>query len=206
MKQILMLALIVFLLSCNRSTNTGAEAHTLPLEGGRDCAEVTINSQIFWDNLVLHCGKAFEGRVVKAPSNDDFSGKRLVMHIRSCSDSLILVPFNVGENRSRTLVFSMKDYRIGLKHDHRHEDGSSDLVTMYGGTALNYGLANMQVFPADQETADLIPAATGNVWWVCLTDSVFTYNLKRLGTDREFSLVFDLTSPVEIPEASWGWE
>jgi hypothetical protein len=77
---------------------------------------------------------------------------------------------------------------------------------MYGGTALNYGLANMQVFPADQETADLIPAATGNVWWVCLTDSVFTYNLKRLGTDREFSLVFDLTSPVEIPEASWGWE
>ena len=40
----------------------------------------------------------------------------------------------VGEDRSRTWIVSvLSDGRLRLKHDHRHEDGEPDAITMYGG-------------------------------------------------------------------------
>lgn len=206
MKKILLFAITISLFSCNFEGNQKDKLEAESSEVDLKSAENALGSHLFWAQLSTYCGKAFEGEVVKAPENDDFRGKKLVMHVRSCSDSLILIPFNVGEDRSRTWVFSMKNDRIELKHDHRHEDGNSDEITMYGGTTSNSGLAHIQVFPADQETTDLIPAASANVWWVTVNDSAFTYNLKRAGTDREFTISFDLTRPVDVPEPSWGWE
>jgi len=34
----------------------------------------------------------------------------------------------------------------------------------------------------------------------------FTYNLRRMGTDRLFSIRFDIAMPVAAPEAPWGWK
>lgn len=160
----------------------------------------------FWEALSAYCGKAFEGELVSTPANDDFAGKKLVMHVLSCNDEFILIPFNVGENRSRTWILRREGDRVELKHDHRHEDGSDDEITMYGGTSTNSGLPHIQVFPADQQTLEMIPAAATNVWWITLKDNVYTYNLRRAGSDREFSVAFDLSKEVEIPEPSWGWE
>ncbi|WP_029038522.1 hypothetical protein [Salinimicrobium xinjiangense] len=160
----------------------------------------------FWEKLEQHCGQAYEGKVVAAPENDDFRNKKLVMHVRSCAENQIKIPFFVGDDRSRTWVLSKTNGKLELKHDHRHKDGSEDEVTMYGGTASNHGQPHLQVFPADQQTADLLPLAASNVWWITLTDTGFTYNLRRLGTDRFFSVEFDLTQPVKTPAAPWGWE
>lgn len=160
----------------------------------------------FWINLNKHCGKAYQGKVIEAPENDDFRGKKLIMHVRSCETDLIKIPFFVGEDRSRTWVLTRSNGTLELKHDHRHQDGSEDKVTMYGGTTSNHGLPHLQVFPADQETADLLPLAASNVWWITLTDTTYTYNLKRIGTDRLFTVEFDLTQPVTTPAAPWGWE
>lgn len=160
----------------------------------------------FWDKLEQHCGKAYEGKVVEAPENDDFRGKKLVMHVRSCEENVIKISFFVGEDRSRTWVLTRSQGFLELKHDHRHENGSEDEITMYGGTTSNYGLPHLQVFPADQETANLLPLAASNVWWITITDTAFTYNLKRIGTDRLFTVEFDLTTPIATPAAPWGWE
>lgn len=160
----------------------------------------------FWNSLKALCGKAFEGELVTAPANDDFAGKRLVMHVLSCDDEQILIPFNVGDNRSRTWIFTYKEDRITLKHDHRMEDGSDDELTMYGGTSTNSGLPGIAVFPADEETLERIEPAATNVWWVTVDENAYTYNLRRLGTERVFTVSFDLTQEVDIPEPSWGWE
>jgi len=160
----------------------------------------------FWENLKAICGKAFEGKLVSAPANDDFADKKLVMHVLSCDDETILIPFNVGDNLSRTWIFSYKNGRIQLKHDHRMQDGKNDAVTMYGGTTTNSGMASMQMFPADQETLEVIPAAFSNAWWVTIDSTAFTYNLQRIGTNRLFTVSFDLTNEVEKPAPSWGWE
>ncbi len=159
----------------------------------------------FWSILQKHCGKAYAG-VITEGATDDFKGKQLVMHIISCKQGEIKIPFHVGENRSRTWVLTKSKNAITLKHDHRHEDGSEDKVTQYGGTSTNSGAANMQIFPADEETVKIIPAALGNVWWITVDENSFTYNLRRIGSDRLFTVKFDLTKPVDLPPSPWGWK
>lgn len=165
------------------------------------------NQEIFWKELQQLCGNAYEGTVVAAPANDTtFKQKKLYMHVRSCKNSIIRIPFTVGDNRSRTWVFTKMESKLELKHDHRHTDGTPDSTTMYGGGTTNSGTTSMQFFPADLETTNLLPGAVGNVWWIeLIPGKSFTYNLRRLGTDRVFSIRFDLTRTVPAPDAPWGW-
>ncbi len=167
-------------------------------------AQQNNNVQQFWNQLKKHCGKAYQG-VVTEGMTDAFKNGPLVMHLRMCGDNLIKIPFFVGDDKSRTWVLKLETDRILLKHDHRHADGSEDKVTQYGGWSTNTGQAAMQIFPADEETAKLLPAATGNVWWITIDDQHFTYNLRRIGTERVFRVKFDLSAPVQTPEAPWGW-
>ncbi|MFC3416780.1 hypothetical protein [Algoriphagus hitonicola] len=162
-------------------------------------------SQDFWETLAKHCGNAYEGQLVNPESDPRFEG-RLIMHVRSCEEDAIRIPFFVGEDRSRTWMLTKEDDRIKLKHDHCHEDGSEDEITQYGGISSNTGFSAMQLFPADQETTDLIPYAAGNVWWITVDEEAFTYNLRRIGSETYFSVKFDLTKPVETPPAPWGWD
>lgn len=169
-------------------------------------AQERVSSSLFWEKLSTHCGKAYEGKLVSPASDPRFEG-RLVMHVRSCEEGRLRVPFFVGNDRSRTWVLTMDENDlIQLKHDHRHSDGTQDEVTQYGGKASNTGSATTQFFPADQFTAELLPAAVGNVWWITVDETSFTYNLRRLGADTFFSVKFDLTKPVDAPEAPWGWK
>ncbi len=171
-------------------------------------AKTVDQSAVFWTELQKLCGKSFGGMLVSAPENDtDFTGKDLVMHVRVCEKNRIRIPFFVGEDRSRTWVLTRKNDRILLKHDHRHKDGKPDEITMYGGWTTNRGSATRQVFPADQETVDILPAAATNAWWIDLVPGEsYTYNLRRMGSDRFFSIKFDLTKEIETPEAPWGWK
>jgi hypothetical protein len=154
--------------------------------------------------LRARCGQAFEGRVIDPQAVDTaFARERLVMHVRSCGDT-VRVPFHVGENRSRTWVFTRTAEGLRLKHDHRHEDGSEDRVTQYGGDSRATGTATKMEFAVDEFTKQLIPAARTNVWTVEITATEFVYQLTREGTDRRFRVVFDLTKPVAVPPAPWG--
>ena len=168
----------------------------------------TNDQALFWAHLQQLCGHTYAGEVVAAPANDTtFKNKTLLMHVRACSNGVIRVPFLVGEDRSRTWVFSRQNETLLLKHDHRHKDGTADSVTQYGGFTTNSGSPTMQVFPADAQTVSILPAAFGNVWWVELKPGeAFTYNLRRMGTDRYFSIRFNLQQTVPAPPAPWGWQ
>jgi hypothetical protein len=171
-------------------------------------AAANNNQLIFWKQLNELCGKAFEGTVINAPANDTvFKDPRLIMHVRSCIENVIRIPFIVGSNKSRTWVFNRLPNAITLKHDHRHEDGKEDSITQYGGQTANAGSSTLQIFPADQYTVNILPAAATNVWWVeLMPGKYFTYNLRRVNTDRLFTIRFDLTKSVDIPAAPWGWK
>ena len=162
----------------------------------------------FWDNLKNHCGKSYEGTILEgAKEGDGFTGERLVMHVRSCEDKVIRIPFFVGDDKSRTWVLSLQeDNRILLKHDHRHNDGSEEELTQYGGMSSNTGMAHLQFFPADQHTTNILARAANNVWWFTIDEASITYNLRSIGSDRLFTVKFDLTQEVESPGAPWGSE
>ncbi len=164
----------------------------------------------FMAELAVHCGKAYEGRVVSTDEADaDFASEQLVMHVRDCDPNEIRVPFHVGENRSRTWVITHTDMGLRLKHDHRHEDGSEDAVTQYGGDSAEITSATRVEFPVDQFSIDLftregLTASVTNIWAVEITDEMFAYELSR--ENRFFRVEFDLATPVAPPPAPWGFE
>jgi hypothetical protein len=163
--------------------------------------------QSFKAELEKHCGKSYEGEIIAGGiEGDGFVGERLVMQVLSCEKDQIKVPFYVGKDKSRTWILSFQENSVQLKHDHRHEDGTPDEVTLYGGTSTNSGHSTLQMFPADQETCSMIDYACHNVWWMTIDENSFTYNLRRIGSDRLFTVKFDLSKLVEFKETPWGWK
>ena len=163
----------------------------------------------FFDALRTLCGSAYEGRVVTSDAADrELAASRLVMHVRACSDEEIRIPFHAGEDRSRTWVISRTASGLRLKHNHRHRDGSEDVLTQYGGDTVAPGTARRQEFPADAFSRELfvrrnIAASTANVWAVEVEPArLFAYELRR--PNRHFRVEFDLTRPVTPPPPPWG--
>lgn len=169
----------------------------------------------FFSNLRPLCGKAYAGRITAnqpaSAAPDPFEGKALVMHVRGCDEPTreIRVPFHVGDDHSRTWVLTRTGSGLRLKHDHRHEDGSPDAVTMYGGDTAGAGTAQRQAFPVDAESVAMfrregLAASVANTWAMELVPGkTFVYELSR-PNGRLFRVEFDLASPVAVPPAPWG--
>lgn len=162
--------------------------------------------------LSRHCGQAFAGRVVvdePASADNPFAGKALVMHVRDCGADQVRIPFHVGDDRSRTWVLTRTANGLRLKHDHRHADGSSDAVTMYGGDTAGAGTAVRQAFPVDAESVAMfgregLAASVTNTWAMEIEPGKrFLYELSRPG-GRLFQVEFDLGRPVPLPPPAWG--
>lgn len=165
----------------------------------------------FLSAMAAMCGNAYGGRIVAnepAQPNDAFEGQTLVMHVRTCEPGRVLVPFHVGEDRSRTWVLTLQGDRLRLKHDHRHEDGTEDELTQYGGDSTAPGTATRQEFPVDQFSIDLFTrtnrtVSNTNTWAMEVHPGrMFAYELSRPG--RMFRVEFDLTKTVPAPPAPWG--
>ena len=147
----------------------------------------TPEQEHFFQRLGELCGATFTGTTVFPDDpGEDWKGQVLVAHIETCGERELRVPFSVGENRSRTWIIRKVEDGLELKHDHRHPDGTPDEVTLYGGTTRAPGTALAQSFPADDYTADLIPEAATNEWFLSLSEdaSELTYYLERHGKPR----------------------
>lgn len=186
---------------------SGANAHP--------AQEAPAPGDEFLAALAQYCGQAFAGRIVanepKPATPDAFEGRALVMHMRGCDEPTrgLRVPFHVGDDRSRTWVLTRTAAGLRLKHDHRHEDGSDDALTMYGGESIAAGTAQRQEFPVDAESVALferegLTASLTNVWAMEIEPGQrFVYELSRPG-GRMFKIEFDLTAQVPLPPAPWG--
>lgn len=162
----------------------------------------------FFQAVSKHCGKAYAGKVAIDTSNSpSFANKKLIMHVRKCSNTQLQIPFHVGNDSSRTWLISKIDSGLLLKHDHRHKDGSDDILTMYGGYTFAEGSSHSQSFPADDFSKQLfidnnIPQSVGNTWQLFISPDKFSYGLIRQG--KEFRVDFDLTQPITLPRPPWG--
>ena len=111
---------------------------------------LNTNQQAFFDRVKSLCGARYEGKsVFPEDPGDAFRGQLLVAVIESCGDDEIRIPFLVGPDASRTWVLKPTAEGLQLKHDHRHEDGTPDEVTLYGGVEYRYRLqlqASFQVY------------------------------------------------------------
>ena len=205
MNKLLLLTATLWLSSCATTSDTTAP----------DAFPVAQSpADIFMSAFVSHCGQAFAGRIVaNTPAStapDPFDGKALVMHVRGCDEPTreLRVPFHVGDDHSRTWVITRTATGLRLKHDHRHRDGSPDVLTMYGGDSVVPGEAGRQEFPVDVDSVALFQregstASVSNTWAMELVPAQrFVYELSR-PNGRLFRVEFDLTRPVATPPAPW---
>ena len=191
----------------------------------------------FWQALSSHCGNAYEGGLASDDARDaDWAGKRMIAHWAECSEDRVAIAFHVETdmetaleepvwNRSRTWIVTRTSDGLSLKHDHRHEDGTPDAVTRYGGKTLSgdpafAGSERAQNFLIDNETVRLflrpenrerLNASLTNVWQIEVDpasdpDARFAYQLTRVNDPtRLFRVEIDASTPVTPPPPAWGW-
>ncbi len=177
---------------------------------------------MFFERLSQLCGKAYAGQLVSDQEADaGMAGKPMIMHVASCNQNEIQIPFHIAEgpdkwDRSRTWSVTRTGEGLRLKHRHRHEDGSLDDVTNYGGDTISEGSAGRQEFPVDAESiasfkANGLDQSVSNIWAVEVDEpgqdnARFAYELRRpeSADGRHFRVEFDLSNPVAKPPPPWG--
>ncbi|MCA1798465.1 MAG: hypothetical protein LC632_03125 [Xanthomonadaceae bacterium] len=174
---------LVLAAGCERQSDDGVVE---PLPEAEVVSAEAAN--LFMENLRTMCGNSYRGELLEFNEGDaDMVGQALVMHVRDCDDDEIRIPFHVGENRSRTWIFTLTEEGLRLKHDHRQPDGSDDEVTMYGGDTVEVGTGTRQAFHADRYTGEMLPVSANNVWTVeVIPGEVFSYYLRRRNEPLEF--------------------
>lgn len=188
---------------------TGAAGCSFTARGPDETTPLPPAQERWWDRLQDLCGQSFAGRVVSDdPADVAMAEEILVMHVARCAEDRVEIPFHVGDDRSRTWLLTRTGLGVQLQHDHRHEDGEPDAVTLYGGHTESQGTRTAQSFPADDYSRDLFrreglePSVT-NIWTMEIEPGErFVYQLDRPG--RHFRAEFDLSRPVETPPAAWG--
>lgn len=183
---------------------TGDESSTRDESNG--AAGIPEEQQAFWEALEGLCGGAFPGKLIDAPTDDDWwEAERVVMHVRECHDDEIRIPLHIDDDRSRTWVVTRTDAGLQLKHDHRLEDGTPDEAnTDYGGHTEDAGSRWRQTFPADDYSVGEVPGRATQFWYLELRpEQDFVYGLLRQETGLHYRVVFDLATPVEEPPPPW---
>lgn len=176
-------------------------------EGGEDSVLEAAEQIAFWENIQAHCGNAYEGRLADAtPFYRSFDADRLVIHVRTCTDSLTHISLHLDDNHSRNLLVTKANGTLRLKHDHRNEDGTEEQITQYGGDSPGPGLATRQIFLADEHTADILPDRYDNFWFIdIMNESTLAYGVHWPEHGNSIRMEFDITAAVEAPPVPWGY-
>jgi hypothetical protein len=170
-------------------------------------AGLAPEQEAFWAALQAHCGNAYRGRVSDATAYyaPNVQGDA-VIHFMDCDAERIHVPFHLGDNRSRNWIVTRAGGTLRLKHDHRHEDGTEEEISQYGGDAPSPGLPHRQIFPADEHTATILPQRADNFWFLhFVDDSTLHYGVHWPMQGHSVRFEFDLANPVPPPPRPWGY-
>ncbi|HMB40566.1 MAG TPA: hypothetical protein VKM37_01230 [Balneolaceae bacterium] len=129
--------------------------------------EADTPQEEFFANLFELCGETFSGEATYPDDPDhELVGVELSATIDTCTEEEIRVSFSAGEDESRNWIFTRSEEGLHLRHEHQNPDGSAQEETGYGGFANDEGSSTTQYFPADEETSEMIPEASTNVWMV----------------------------------------
>ncbi|TVR44265.1 MAG: hypothetical protein EA394_00355 [Bacteroidia bacterium] len=198
---LLIFAVVIGFLFLQRDRRTSEQANDMQIE--------TVGSELtnqqeraFLNNIAQLCGQTFAGsETFIAEGRESWAHKSFVMHVTLCEDDRVYVPFHLDDDHSRTWMFLVEDGRLRFRHDHRHEDGTPEEVTMYGGYADGNGTSLLQSFPADDYTCEMLPTACNAVWRVFLSDDFSTFSYQLLyGDELLFEGAFDISKNIALDD------
>lgn len=141
----------------------------------------------FFASLFSQCGETFIGESTFPDDPEQpLVDTELNATISTCTEEMIEIDLvRGGDTWHATWVLEMRDEGLHLSHDHLGDQAEDELAedhhTGYGGYANERGSANVQYFPADEHTAEMIPDASTNVWTIKLNpdQGTLVYSLER---------------------------
>jgi len=172
--------------------------------GGSQSTEETVEAPLpeaemaFWNNLKSLCGNSYDGeQTYMQEGRESWAHYDFKMHVTVCEDDRIHIPFHLSDDHSRTWMFLIEDGRLRFRHDHRHEDGTPEDKTLYGGYSDGTGTAFVQYFPADDYTIELLQDTLGRKWAIVLNEELTTMKYQLWYHDAVvFEGAFDIANPV----------
>ncbi|MCA1802090.1 MAG: hypothetical protein LC662_06490 [Rhodothermaceae bacterium] len=205
--KIQLLIVIAFTMLLTACTGPSGETADETAEEKKTAFELPDEQDAFWQNIRRHCGNAYDGRIADAtPHYQGFTADRITIHFRNCPDTLMHISLHLDDNHSRNMLLTNMKGALRLKHDHRNQDGSEEVITQYGGDAPKPGLETRQIFPADNHTAHILPERADNFWFLDLMDeNTLAYGVHWPKHGHSIRMEFDLSNPVDPPPAPWGY-
>lgn len=201
-----LLALCSFSLAMAGCQTTHGNDRTEATEATTELAD---EQEVFWEKLAAHCGKAYAGEIsdITAYYDNGMRDAEMVMHVMDCEEDRLHIPFHIDDDHSRNWILIREEGTILLKHDHRNPDGTEEEISQYGGYAPTPGLETRQIFPADQETAQMLPERADNFWFFdFVAEDRLQYGVHWPKKGHSIRVEFDLSEPVDTPPRPWGYE
>ena len=168
--------------------------------GESDTSEMNPEAfhESFFNTLLAECGSVYTAESTY-PEDEahPLVGTELRIEIIDCSERQVRMELiRNGDYWHGAWVVEMREEGLHLYHDHlgtvrTMDDLGEDDYHGYGGYADGSGNSLTQYFPADDITAEMIPAATTNVWMLSLVadENQLVYYLER-GEIPRFRAVF----------------
>lgn len=206
MRVITLLPLVMVIAACAEEPEAVPDAAP---EAAPSALDLPPAQAAFWAALESHCGNAYRGTLADATPyyRAGVEGRDAVIHFFDCAEDRIHIPFHLDDDASRNWIVTRGNGTLRLKHDHRHEDGTEDEVSQYGGDAPRPGLASRQIFRADDHTIRILPERHDNFWFLDFVDEeTLEYGVHWPAAGHSIRFTFDLSTPIEPPPAPWGWE
>lgn len=165
-----------------------------PKEDETSAADHQKNIESFMGSVKTLCGHDLKGEVFANHDHPDMAGHPMVFHFDHCKDGEIRITTDLPTPESVTIILTMVDGELLLKHDVRNPDMTPSLFTMYGGFSED-GNETSQIFPVHNFGGHMWPEYEKYSWEICISEKDGTFEYMELAED-----IVKLHYVAQLPE------
>jgi hypothetical protein len=131
--------------------------------------------ETFLEGIKAYCGMELEGEIIVDTENPDHHNQNLQFLFEECPDNEVRITALIPDKMINTIILTLMDDEILLKHDVRNMDFSPAQYTMYGGFSDPSGTENKQRFPVHNFGQTMWPGYEDYSWEIRLGDQIIEY-------------------------------
>lgn len=134
-----------------------------------EAAGVATLAEQFMDNMAEFCGEALAGNVFIDANQPQLAGTPLIFDVATCTPGEIRIKTQLETEEQMTIILTLINDELLLKHDIRDKNNMPTDATMYGGFASDDGTALRQIFPVHNFGGEMWPGFENKSWEICIT-------------------------------------
>jgi hypothetical protein len=130
----------------------------------------TPATEKFMTHLSSYCGQTLSGEIFNDSESPALNGQSIAFNFSICKEDEIRIEVLLDTPQKKTIILTLLNNEILLKHDVREPDLTPVDMPMYGGFSSNDGNENAQVFPVHNFGHNLWPEMENHSWEICINE------------------------------------